>query len=422
MNEKLLQFIWRYRYIDATQLQTIDGESLQILQAGQYNANQGPDFLEAKIKIGNTIMVGHIELHIKSSDWDTHKHSEDINYNNVILHVVWIHDRPCNSRISFATIELQNYVPKQLLTRYDYLLSQPPKFVACQNVLPVLSELGWINWKERLGMERLKRKSRLILQRLQYYNNDWASVFWEELAAAFGSKANTECFRALASSIPLAIIRRNREQLLVLEALLLGQLGLLDKNFEESYPNQLKKEYQYQKQKYGLKKVQIPVAFLRMHPHNFPTIRIAQLASLLHISEHLFSKILEIQSVDAIAELLTVTAHSYWDNHYVLDKESTKSSVKNIGDNMIHIVLINCIVPVVFSYGEYHQDEKLQERALNWLSQLTSEENKIIAQWKLLGISSSNALESQSLLELFNQYCTSLRCLSCHVGIAYLKQ
>ncbi|PZP51333.1 MAG: DUF2851 domain-containing protein [Pseudopedobacter saltans] len=421
MNEKLLHFIWRYQYFQIANMETTNGELLAIAHPGLYNNHQGPDFLQGKIKIGKTILVGNIELHVKTSDWDAHQHSNDINYDNIILHVVWLHDKEIDSRHPFATLELQHYVPKVLLEKYNYLQNLSPKFIACQDSLPVLSELSWTNWKERLGVERLKRKTVAILESLVRYKGDWASVFWEEIAAGFGTKVNTECFRQMAASVPMSIIRRQRENLLVLEAILFGQLGLLDRAFEESYPKQLQKEYLYQKQKYALKKVSTPLAFLRMHPRNFPTIRLAQLAMLLHRSEHLFTKVISTDSLEELSSLFEVAAQSYWDNHFVLDKVSDQYSPKQIGNSMLSILLINCVVPMVFAYGKYHQDEGLQEKALNWLSQIGPEDNKIIKLWKQHGISSRNALESQSLLELYRHYCEPKKCLSCNVGIKYLN-
>jgi len=364
MNEKLLQFIWRYQYFHFTNLESTNEEKITILNPGQYNVQQGPDFLEAKIKLGETTLVGNIELHVKASDWDLHQHSDDIQYGNIILHVVWKNDKPINSVYPFATLELQNHVSKILLERYDFLYNRPTKFVACQDYLPVLSELSWINWKERLGMERLKRKSVAILDNLQYYKSDWASVFWEEIAAGFGIKTNAEAFRQMARTVPVAIVRRQRERLDILEALLFGQAGLLNRDFGDDYPNTLKKEFQYLRQKYQLKTSTVPVAFLRMHPRNFPTIRLAQLAQLLHVSAHLFTKIIEADSLQYVLELLDVTASDYWNDHFVFDKKSAQVSPKKLGNSMVDILLINCIVPVVFAYGDYRQDDAMQEKAL----------------------------------------------------------
>lgn len=417
MNEKLLQFIWRYKYFHFTDLQTINGEKLTVIDFGQYNEDQGPDFLEAKIKLEDTILVGNIELHVKASDWELHQHNRDAQYGNIVLHVVWKNDKTIQTQYPFATLELQPYVSNILLERYDYLHQQPVRFVACQDYLPVLFELNWINWKERLGLERLKRKSIAILATLAQYKNDWASVFWEEIAAGFGIKINAESFRQIAKTIPVATIRRQRTHLNVLEALLFGQAGLLNRDFEDIYPLQLKKEYQYQKQKHQLQASQVPVAFLRMHPRNFPTIRLAQLAMLLHVSAHLFTKIVDADSLDDVRQLLDVTASEYWDEHFVFEKISTPPSPKKLGNSMIDVILINSVIPVVFAYGTFHQYENVQEKAIHWLSQIKPESNTILEKWKTFNVPAINALESQALLELFHQYCNEKKCLSCKVGV-----
>ncbi|WP_447641685.1 MULTISPECIES: DUF2851 family protein [Chitinophagaceae] len=417
MNERLLQFIWRYQYFHFTDLQTIDGESLTIIHAGQYNAHQGPDFLEARIKLGAAVLVGNIELHVKASDWELHQHNGDIQYDNIVLHVVWNNDRTIQTRYPFATLELQPYVSSILLARYDALLQQPVRFVPCQDYLPVLSDLNWISWKERLGVERLRRKSIAILEVLAQYKNDWAAVFWEEIAAGFGIRTNAESFRQIAKTIPIAVIRRQRNHLAVLEALLLGQAGLLNRDFEDVYPAQLKKEYQYQKQKYHLQPALMPVAFLRMHPRNFPTIRLAQLAMLLHVSAHLFAKIVDAESLDDVRKLLDVTAGEYWDAHFVFEKIATPLSPKRIGESMVDVILINSVIPVVFAYGIFHQYENLTEKAIQWLLQIRPESNTILEKWKSHKVSSVNALESQALLELFHRYCSEKKCLFCNVGI-----
>ncbi|MFT4204426.1 MAG: DUF2851 family protein [Chitinophagaceae bacterium] len=421
MGETLLQFIWRYQYFRFTDLETVDGEKLTIVHPGQFNTHQGPDFLEAKIQLGETLLVGNIELHVQASDWELHRHEGNVQYANIILHVVWRQDKTIQTQYPFATLELQPYISNILLERYAFLMMQPAKFVACQDYLPVLSELSWTNWKERLGLERLKRKSMAILASLSRYKNDWASVFWEEIAAGFGIKVNAESFRQIAKTVPIAIVLRQRESLLTLEALLFGQSGLLNREFEDAYPCRLKKEYQYLRQKHRLQPSSIPVAFLRMHPRGFPTIRLAQLAMLLHVSAHLFVKIVDAEDLAYVRQLLDVTASAYWDDHFVFEKTTAQSQPKNLGNAMADVILINCIVPVVFAYGAYLQQERIQEKAIRWLAEIKPESNTILEHWKQLQIRAANALESQSLLELFHQYCNEKKCLSCNVGVQYLK-
>ena len=84
MTERLLQYIWQFQYFNRASLQTTDGEPLEIVFSGTINTNQGPDFHNARLRIGNTILAGTIEIHCKASEWEKHQHHNDKNYRNVI--------------------------------------------------------------------------------------------------------------------------------------------------------------------------------------------------------------------------------------------------------------------------------------------------------------------------------------------------
>ena len=223
MNEKLLQFIWQFRYFSSQQLHTTDGRVITILHPGTHNINQGPDFSEAKIKIENTLWAGNIELHINSSDWHKHKHSSDNNYSNIILHAVWRHDEDIKdiNGETISTIELQQYVSKLLIEKYEQLMEEKD-FVPCKKYLPALSEISWLGWKERLAVERLQHKSAIIIDYLKETGNNWEETFWWVLAKAFGMKINAEIFLQIARSVPIKILAKHKNQIHQLEALLLG--------------------------------------------------------------------------------------------------------------------------------------------------------------------------------------------------------
>ena len=89
MNEKLLHFIWKYRLFNQNDLVSTGGEKIQLLQPGVYNTDAGPDFQNARVKIGTTLWAGNVELHINSADWFNHRHQNDEAYKNIILHVVY---------------------------------------------------------------------------------------------------------------------------------------------------------------------------------------------------------------------------------------------------------------------------------------------------------------------------------------------
>jgi hypothetical protein len=318
------------------------------------------------------------------------------------------------------TLELQHLVPKLLLQRYENLmLSQ--EFVPSQQHLPALTPLAWTAWKERLVAERLHRKSVIVLENLKHANSHWEEVFWWMLARNFGMKVNAEAFEIIAKSISLNHLAKQKNQIHQLEALLLGQAGFLDTSFNEDYPQLLKREYLFLKKKYKLTPTAIKPLLLRMRPANFPTIRLAQLAMLVHQSSHLFSKIKETKSLAAVKEFLNVTANDYWHYHYFFD-EATEFKPKQLGSQMTDNIIINTVVPVLFAYGTYTKDEQVSNKAVAWLAEMKPETNTITRHWKSFGVSNSNALDSQALIELKNNYCDARRCLDCAVGNAILKE
>ncbi|MEP6513940.1 MAG: DUF2851 family protein, partial [Parafilimonas sp.] len=415
------QFIWQFQYFNKRELQTVDGTPLQIIHPGTLNKNQGPDFAEAKIKIANTLWVGNVELHVQSSHWHQHHHSTDANYSRIILHVVWLHDEIIKDATgeTIPTLELQSLVPKILLQKYEHLMSAKG-FVPCENFLPILSSLEWMAWKERLMIERLQIKSNSILQSLQQANNHWEEIFWWHLAANFGIKVNSSVFEQVAKSISVNILAKHKNQIHQLEALVLGQANLLHDDFKEDYPLMLQKEYRYLSKKYTLNSIEQKPAFLRMRPANFPTLRLAQLAMLVNQSEHLFSNIQSASTVHEVQKLFNVTANDYWHYHYRFN-EAAEYQPKNTGEQFVNNIIINTVVPMLFAYGIYRNEQQWKDKALEWLASLPAEQNNITKKWKQFGVINQNALDSQSLLQLKNTYCDYYRCLDCAAGNKLLR-
>ncbi|MEO6549453.1 MAG: DUF2851 family protein [Ferruginibacter sp.] len=417
MNERLLQYIWQFQYFNRSQLVTSDGESLFIILPGSSNSNQGPDFLDAKIKLGNTTWVGNIELHVLSSDWNQHKHSFDKNYGNIILHVVWQNDLQVD--MPFPVLELNTLVSKILLAKFEALMNAH-SFIACAPIVDKVPPVIWMAWKERLLVERLQKKTIIIIQYLAENNNHWEEVFWWLIARNFGITVNSEAFEKMARSLPVGLLAKHKNQLHQAEALLFGQAGLLDNNFNDEYPKMLQKEYEFYKKKYSLQPIHCPLHFLRMRPSNFPTVRLSQLAMLVHHSTRLFSIVKEAYLLEDVKKLLSVTANDYWHYHYTFDDASSFKE-KSLGMQMINSIIINTIVPVVFAYGQHNGENAYKEKALRWLEQTLAEKNHITNGFTLLGISNKNAFDSQGLIQLKNEYCNVKRCLECAIGNRLLK-
>jgi hypothetical protein len=421
MNERLLQFIWQFQYYNRNELKVEHGDELTVIHPGTCNTHQGPDFLDGKIIIGNTTWAGNIEIHVNSSDWIRHKHGSDTNYSNIILHVVWNNDATIsyhNGSI-LPVLKLDSLVSKLLLDTFKDLMARKA-FVPCEIYLPVFNEMKWTGWKERMIIERLQRKSAFVLELLKQANNHWEEVFWWMLSRNFGLKINADIFEAVAKSLPLNIVGKHKNQIHQLEGFLLGQAGLLDGHFAEDYPNLLKREYIFYQKKYQLKPVFVKPYFLRMRPANFPTVRLAQLAMLIHTSSHLFSRIKETGSIAGIKELLNVTANDYWHYHYLFD-EPGEYYPKQLGKQMIENIIINTVTPILFAYGVLNGDAVIKDKALEWLAELLPEKNSITQKWTSFGLTNNNALESQALIELKNNYCNKRRCLECAVGNTILK-
>ncbi|MBB1286989.1 DUF2851 family protein [Flavisolibacter sp. BT320] len=418
MTERLLQFIWQFGYFNNTNLTTAEGEKISILFAGNLNSNGGPDFSAAKIRIGETTFFGSVELHLKTSDWEKHGHEGDRQYGNVILHVVYRHDKPLPHAI--PVLELEPRISSLLLERYTALL-QTESFIPCDASVASVPELVWMAWKERLLAERLTRKAQYILDLLEQSNQHWEETFWWLLARNFGMKVNSDAFEAVARSLSINLLAKHKHSIHQVEALLFGQAGLLQTTFEDDYPRMLQREFHFLQKKMSLQPVSVPLQFLRMRPGNFPTIRLSQLAALIQQSSHLFSKVLEAEKLSEVSALFDVTANDFWHYHYTFHLASPFKP-KTLGADSIQNILINTVAPVLFAYGLHHGQETYKEKALRWLGDLPAEKNTITKGFSLLGLKAKTAFDSQAQIELKNEFCSVKKCLQCAVGNSLLKR
>ena len=423
MSENLLQFIWQFRLYNASKpLLTNEGLEVIVIHPGTLNKHAGPDFLEAKIKIGNTLWVGNIEVHLKSSDWKKHQHEQNENYSNLILHVVYEHDVEVETHNNshFPTIELKYHLDKKWLYKYESMMNEQ-QFIPCEKYIEEVREITSHQQLDRMLTERLEAKTVYIQTLLSQYNHNWHEVFYIVLARSFGLQINQDAFEQLAKSVPLSLFAKHKNNIFQLEALLYGQAGFLFDYFDELYPIQLQKEYQYLQKLYHLKPIEkYRWKFLRLRPANFPTIRIAQFAQLLFQSTHLFSKITEAKSIKEIEQLFQIEVSDFWQSHYTF-LETSLEKTKSIGHSFIQLIIINAVIPAIFEYGKLQGKEAYCIKAIEFLKQLKAEKNMIIDQWNLLGIHCENAADSQALLQLKKTYCDKKRCLECSIGFAVLK-
>ncbi|TDE54293.1 DUF2851 family protein [Flavobacterium sp. GT3P67] len=422
MKEDFLHYLWKFKKFDTLNLKIFNNEEITIVNAGQYLGLAGPDFFNGQIVIGTQKWAGNVEIHLKSSDWYVHHHEKDKGYENVILHVVWEHDmavfRSDNSEV--PVLELKKYVEKATFENYRSLMA-PKSWIFCEKQLKEVDVFILRNWQERLFFERLERKSQSIFDLLEQSNQDWEGVLFCLLAKNFGLNTNGEIFYKIAQSIPFSIIRKESFEVENLEALIFGAAGLLDSEKEDNYFKDLKFRYFYLLHKYQIEKICIePVQFFKHRPDNFPTIRLSQLANLYHSQQNLFSKISSLNSLKSTYELFQITASEYWQNHYQFDKESPKKN-KTLSKSFIDLIVVNTIIPIQFAFAK-SQGKEISEDLICLLNEVAAEKNAIVEKFTSFGIQSKNAFETQSLLQLKNEYCNKSKCLECAIGTELMKK
>ena len=421
MKEDFLHYIWKFKKFALADLKTTNGESISIINSGQYTQLSGPDFFNAQVEIDGQKWAGNVEIHLKSSDWYAHHHEKDDNYDSVILHVVWEHNseifRKNNTEI--PVLELKNLISPTVLNNYESLMA-PKSWIYCEKQIQNIDEFTLKSWQERLFFERLERKSIPIQKLLVETNHDWEAVLFSALAKNFGLNTNGEIFLKIANSIPFHIVRKECFEVENLEALIFGNSGLLDSEKEDVYYKDLQFRFYYLLHKYQIEKPMIePVQFFKHRPDNFPTIRLSQLANLYHKQQNLFSKIIATKSIDDIYDLFDISVSDYWNNHYQFDKESPKKK-KILTKSFIDLLIINTIIPIQFAYSK-HLGKEISEDLIEILNNVKPESNAIIDKFNSFGIKSKNAFDTQSLLQLKNEFCNKSRCMDCNIGVELLK-
>ncbi len=417
IKEDFLHYLWKLKKFDLSNLISSGGQKLIIIDFGTYNTDSGPDFFNAKVQIDDTIWAGNIEMHVRSSDWIKHNHQTDKAYNNVILHVVYEDDLSISTQynVKIPTLELKNRIFKNDLKNYK-LLRFNKDWVSCQKLFKNSSKFSRIRAVEKALTDRLMTKSSRLKNIFTNKDNDWNDAFFVYLARYFGMKVNADAFEMLAGTLPYKTILKEKDELIKIEALLFGQSGLLEEEFEDDYPQRLKQEYEHLKIKYSLSPIPVSIwKFSKLRPANFPTIRIAQLAKLLFENAGIFSSIIKEEDINNIKRLFKVKVSGYWLNHYIFDEESTHRQ-KSLGKSAIDVLMINTVVPTVFLYGLLENNEEYKQKAVDYLSEIAPESNSIINKWSDLGFSVSSAYDTQALLELKQNYCSKYRCLDCPIG------
>ncbi|MBR2239178.1 MAG: DUF2851 family protein [Prevotella sp.] len=428
--EELLHYTWRHKMLPLGELLTTDGRTVEVIDPGLHNRNAGPDFFNAKVRIGNTLWVGNVELHLKSSDWYVHGHDENHAYNNVVLHVVCEADCDVLTEDGHYLPQLVVPIAEGLKQNYDEL-QRTALYPPCYKIVPTLSKLTIHSWMAALQTERLEQKTFAITEWARRLNGSWEAAYFFCLARTFGFGINGDAFEQWAVNIPLQSVGKHRDDLFQVEAIFLGQAGLLTPEsvperyrveaLAEGYFTRLHNEYQYLAHKFSLQPMDYALwRFLRLRPQNFPHIRISQLARLYHERRSGLSELLECETVEQLHKLLSTHVTPYWETHYTFGAPSAHSE-KHLSKESLDIIIINTAIPVLFAVGRHRQKEQLCDRAFDLLEQLKAEKNHIINMWQQCGLEAKTAGDSQALIQLKREYCDRRDCLRCRFGYEYLR-
>ncbi len=422
MTEALLQFVWQYQCFSDRALRLAGGQALRVLAPGTLNTLAGPDFANANLVFDDLQWRGSVELHLKASYWYRHQHQKDPNYDAVVLHVVWENDMEVVAKNGnpLPTLCLKPFVSEDFISRYHRIFEAKNRmFIPCEDALASFPNLKWQHWITRLYIERLDFKTAQIFSLLKQSKNDWEAVLFRLLAQNFGLNKNGDAFATMAASIPFRVVQKSSANLLQLEALLLGQSGLLSpKENAPNYLEVLQNEYNFLKRKYQLKKpIELQMHFIRLRPQNFPTIRLAQLARLYHEKNKLFEAVVAAQQPASLGWMKQLSVSPFWQSHYTFNPilSKPKKQLKKISTSFFDLICINTLVPLRFAYQQ-SQGKNAASAALHWMEQIAAEKNNVLTRFEQLGWQAKNALFAQGMLHLKKSYCNKKACLKCAIG------
>lgn len=417
MKEEFLCYLWASRSFYFDSLRTEQGERLEILHPGIRNSDSGPDFFNARIRLNGILWAGNVEVHTKSSEWIRHGHQHDPTYDNVILHVVEEHDQDILiGQRAVPVLQLKYRYDSGRMESYARMMRSDSGVLPCEQGLSQIKGPAIDEWMEKLALQRLERKSKAIHLQFEKSAFHIEEAFYRILIRHFGFRVNNEPFDSLASRLPLQTLRRESSSLLRLESLLFGQAGLIPKSPTCPYSHELWQQYRILSRKYHLQAMEAHTwKFSRMRPSNFPTLRLAQFAKMVHDFPDFTNQILEAARPDILLAIFRRSPSDYWQNHFHFGS-ATEAHSGVMGVNSAFGLIINAVIPYLFYLSKRRGDRRYRLKALEWLQVCPSEQNQVVRFWESRNLISTDASTSQALLELRQNYCALKKCLHCSIG------
>lgn len=442
INEKFFYEIWKNQNFEK-ELLTQENEKITIIDSGTENTDSdGPDFKNARIKIGNITYQGDVEIDLLHADWKGHGHFLNKKYNKVILHVVLYNHS--NEYVVFTqegrkvqSILLESFLKKDLRSdiqqailseRYDRLeykmpCSQLNLRVTKKEKLAYMFDLGFARFRNKREAMLLRLKEITYLNELnlkepiiqydldeKFYNrkfvtNDfkdktvWHQLIYESIFEALGYTKNKDIMRRLAEAANTRFLEQfinEPDFVLVAESVLYNIAGLMPD--VESLPDDETTEYTkklFQQWKNisayydGRSFKAANWHFYKLRPQNFPTIRIAGGARLLNklLKENLVQNIIAIfkktnnprRLAADLRSLLVIKAQGFWKKHFVFDQPSKVELKYFVGLSRVDEIIINIILPIMSIYFELFNKHDLARKVLKlYLNYYQIADNSIV--------------------------------------------
>lgn len=393
-----MYYVWQQRLFSS--LVTVDGDPIEVIHPGLRNTGAGPDFFNAKIRMDGLLFAGNVEMHVRASDWYRHNHNEDRSYDSVVLHVVMQADAQIKLHDGTSVRTVVMHIPAEILARHNELLADRDPFcqIRCAPRLGELSTLMIHDWQTALCTQRMIEKTKRVRDLVDNQLLGWREAFYVVLTRSLGTGVNSDAMERLARSLPLSDILHHKDNLMQIEALLLGQAGLLglpDNCF-------LQREYAFLKQKFSLTPLPYSIwKFGGVRPQAQPHNRLKALALLLFTHKDLFDEICSAPDLKSINKIL---------------------AVNGIGQQTIQSLIINAIIPILIGFAQWKGDDEKCEEALMMLEQVPAENNRYIQQWIERGIPVRSAFDTQALLHLYRTYCQHHLCMHCRWGCWFVRK
>ena len=418
-----VSYLWKSGILQNSVLQSADGKALRIIDPGKSTDTAPFLFKEAKVGIDDKIWCGDVVLCRNGKE--TYSTTEtDATIENTILYVTI--NESTKGAYYGNTTRLNIACPEELIREFEAAEQHRSTFT-CTETITRLPNIQLHSYLSRLLTERVEEKRKIIERIFAECDRRWDDALLKVVIRSFGFGIQSTIFEKWANILNTQALGKHRDNLTQIEAIMFGQAGLLDEEsipyyyrefaIKSDYYNELKREYRFLSNKFGLESIDYKIWGNNATPH----LRIARVASLYYLNRLTMSGITAANTLTEIYRLFSHPLNGYWQNHTCFGGTETGGN-GCMRQKQVDVIIINSIVPVLYIYGKYRKEERFCGMAEDLLHQIEPEENSIIRRWREQGIRIDCAADSQALLHLSRSYCRATNCISCPFVYHYIKE